>query len=123
MGCGFLGAALGQAAESRALLPEFDGKDATRSKIAVQLVEMASGFANPTDLAPIPGDPDRWVVLEKGGTLQILTRSTGQKRLALRRAVRTRSELGLLGIAFHPKFSKNRRIYLNYNPEEGPMRT
>ena len=27
------------------------------------------------------------------------------------------SELGLLGLAFHPKFSKNRKIYLNYTPK------
>src|SRR5690606_5104717 len=37
--------------------------------------------------------------------------------------VRTNSELGLLGAAFHPKYRENGLFYLNYNPKSGEMRT
>src|SRR5690606_17015907 len=37
--------------------------------------------------------------------------------------VRTRSELGLLGLAYHPKFAQNGLFYVNYNPQDGATRT
>ena len=38
-------------------------------------------------------------------------------------SVRTESEMGLLGLAFHPEFEKNGRLFLNYNPADGEKRT
>jgi glucose/arabinose dehydrogenase len=37
--------------------------------------------------------------------------------------VRTDSELGLLGLAFHPAYPKNGLFYVNSNPADGEMRT
>lgn len=37
--------------------------------------------------------------------------------------VRTTSEMGLLGLAFHPKFGQVNKLFVNYNPESGDART
>ncbi len=104
--------------------PEFTGKDASRKRIAVQLQEWATGFKEPTDIQFVPGEPDRVLVLEKPGTIQLVSKKDPKVRsVILKRAVKTASEMGLLGLAFHPDFARNRKIYINYNPEDGAKRT
>lgn len=104
--------------------PEFTGKDVSRKRIAVQLQEWATGFKEPTDVQFVPGDPATVLVLEKAGTLLRVTKQDPKVRSAIwKRPVKTSSEMGLLGMAFHPDFARNRKIYLNYNPEEGAKRT
>jgi len=71
-------------------------------------------------------------VLEKGGVARVVTLPAYAERrqidadkapILFRVAVKDKSELGLLGLAFSPKFRENGRFYLNYNPAEGAMRT
>jgi glucose/arabinose dehydrogenase len=63
------------------------------------------------------------VVLEKPGSIQWLDVNTGKSGPWLRREVLTRSEQGMLGLAFHPKFKANGRFFLNYSVDVSGQKT
>lgn len=96
--------------------PIFDGKDATRNKILVRLSNVASDLPMPTDVQFLPGDDLVMIVLEKNGNLKWVLPSTSKSGVILTLKVQTDGEQGLLGLAFHPRFKENRKIYINYNP-------
>lgn len=77
--------------------------------------QVASGFQEPTDIQFLPGNPKRMIVLEKRGKLIEVDLSTGLKtiRVDLTGQLETRSEEGLLGLAFSPDFVKSSRFYVN----------
>lgn len=97
-----------------ALEPEYAGADAGRRQVAVKLVPVAEGLSQPTDLQPVPGQPDLMVVLQKKGQARWLEPDTGKTGRWFEVKVETASEQGLLGLAFHPKFTENGRFFLNY---------
>jgi len=94
--------------------PDFIGKDKKRKKIPVNLTLEAEGFSHPTDIQFLPGSDDTMIVLEKEGQMIWVSRSTQKRGTILKLSVTTRSERGLLGLAFHPHFKKNNKFYLNY---------
>jgi glucose/arabinose dehydrogenase len=94
--------------------PVFDGADAAREPIAVSLVPVAEGFEQPLGLEFVPGAPNTAVVLEKNGDAVWVDLSSGARQDLLSVDVLTDSELGLLGLAWHPEFETNGRFYLNY---------
>jgi len=94
----------------------------------VRFTTVASGFSQPVDLQFVPGTDGLAVVLEKQGRARLVQLSDsgepatpGAEVLAL--PVRSGSELGLLGWAFHPRYLQNGLFYLNDNPEQGALRT
>lgn len=100
------------------LQPTFEGADAVRPRIKIRLLEIAKGFVQPTDIQFPPGDDETLVVLEKTGTAYWVAR-TGQERGEIFKVtVNTDSEAGLLGLAFHPKFTHNGKFYVNSTPVE-----
>jgi len=107
------------AAQVEVLQPTLDGRDTTRRPIAVQLVPVITGIAQPTDLAFVPGQEDQVVVLSKTGVATWVDLTTGAQRPWLKVDVATTSELGLLGIAFHPNFPTDPRFWLNNTPSRG----
>jgi len=80
----------------------------------VQLLPKAEGFAQVTDIQAVPGYPALFAVALKGGALFWLD-GDANKGLWQRLQVPSRSEQGLLGLAFHPNFQRNRRFVLNYS--------
>lgn len=86
--------------------------------ISLELV--ADGFNEPLDIQNA-GD-DRLFVVEKGGKIKIL-HSDGSVLAApfldISSKVSTRSEQGLLGLAFHPNFTSNGFFYVNYTNLSG----
>jgi glucose/arabinose dehydrogenase len=104
------------------LEPTFDGADAGRPQLPVRLVPVVRGVAQPTDVAQVPGHPAQLVILGKQGTAWLATEG-GEPSEWFSVSVRTTSELGLLGIAFHPKFDQNGLFFLNVNPSDGELRT
>jgi glucose/arabinose dehydrogenase len=87
------------------------------------VVEIAGGFEAPVFVASPPGDA-RLFVADQDGRIWIIH---GGSRLAtpfidLRDPVRYGGEQGLLGLAFHPDYSSNRRFFVNYTDNAGDTR-
>jgi len=90
----------------------------------VRFEPIASGFSEPVDLQFVPGRPAEAIVLEKGGRARLVrlpqaqgVEMSGSDVVSL--AVHKHSELGLLGLAFHPRYADNGLFYLNDNPKDG----
>ena len=82
---------------------------------------VVSGLASPVGLAAPRSEPGRLYVVEQGGTVRVVVR--GKLRvtpfLDVRALVRSGGEQGLLGLAFHPGYAKNRLLYVNYTDRNG----
>jgi len=81
----------------------------------VVLEKFAEGFRQPVHLVFVPGRDEAWVV-EQSGLIRQLS-PTGKDHpvlLDLRDRVTAGGELGLLGLAFHPRFERNHRFFVNY---------
>jgi len=87
---------------------------------APRLTSVASGFPKITDLQFVPGQPHLLLVLQQTGEGSWVDLQSGKKGRFLELPVSSRSELGLLGLAFHPRFAENRKIYVDYTvPSDG----
>ena len=91
-------------------------------------VEAPRAFANLTFSSPVamlqaPNDASRWFVVEQGGRIRAFandpdaTAATDFVDLSAR--VLAGGEAGLLGMAFHPDFATNGRVYLNFSEQVG----
>lgn len=92
--------------------PVLEGKPEQR--IAIRLTKITAGYELLTDLQFAPGDPTTLYVLEQIGNGKWYSLPDGQQGVFLEIDVVSRSEAGLLGLAFHPQFENNGRIFLNY---------
>jgi glucose/arabinose dehydrogenase len=82
----------------------------------------ARGINRPTYVGAAPGDADGIWVLEQPGRVIRISEGRRETLLDLRRQVRLGAEQGLLGIAFHPDFARNRRLYLHWSDRRGHTR-
>ena len=78
-------------------------------------------FVRPLFFAEVPGKDSNYVVLEENGLAGIVHRRNGSwvKDTLLKINVAysaTNNTLGLLGLAFHPNFTSNRKYYVFYSP-------
>jgi glucose/arabinose dehydrogenase len=95
----------------------------------VDLEVVGRGFTQNTDIQFVPGRPELAVILQKNGVAKVAKLAASAPAEAdasptlLQIPVHVESELGLLGLAFHPKFEQNGLFYLNYNPKQGKLRT
>jgi len=88
---------------------------------SVGLQPVVSGLAFPLDFAGPQGDPSRQFIAEKGGAIRVVRDGVLIDRpfLDLSGAVSGGSEQGLLGIAFHPGYPSDPRIFVNYTDRAG----
>lgn len=73
-----------------------------------------------------PGDATRWFVVEQGGTVRAFSNSpqtTATVFLDISSRVVSGGELGLLGMAFHPQFPTDPRVFLNYTNQDAALVT
>jgi len=64
-----------------------------------------------------PGDPDNTFVMEQDGRIRLLTPGANAAPIwadLTDRVLREGNEEGLLGMAFHPNYAENRRVFLYY---------
>ncbi len=79
----------------------------------------------PMRMAQAPGDPTRWYVAQREGTVvsfPVAAPNDAQKKTVLTippATVSTDGEGGLLGFAFHPRFAQNGKLYFSYTTTGG----
>jgi glucose/arabinose dehydrogenase len=104
------------------------GVASAEPKNKVDLVVAATGFQQVTDIQFVPARERTAIVLQKEGQARLVTfgaspAEADKSPSVFDVAVRTASELGLLGLAFHPRWRDNGLFYVNYNPKQGRLRT
>ncbi len=94
-------------------------------QIAIALKSMASGLRDPVGLTHAGDGSGRLFVIEQPGRIRVLENGVLKEAafLDIRKRVASGGEKGLLGLAFHPNFSKNRRLFVNYTASEKGLRT
>jgi glucose/arabinose dehydrogenase len=97
----------------------FEGADRKRTRVDVALTPVIDGLFQPTELLFVPGQPDLLVVLQKTGDALWVAADGSARGTLLSIDVVTRSEEGLLGLAFHPQFTTNGRLFLNSTMKSG----
>jgi glucose/arabinose dehydrogenase len=82
----------------------------------VALREVVGGLARPVLAVVAPDDPRRrmFVVEQRGRILMLEHGALAGTPFFQIRGLSTGEEQGLLGLAFHPKFAANRRLYIDY---------
>ena len=85
---------------------------------------VASGLASPLHAAAPRGEPGRLYVVEQAGVIRVV--AGGKLRAApfldIRSVVTSGGEQGLLSVAFHPDYARNRRFYVDYTDLSGDTR-
>jgi uncharacterized repeat protein (TIGR03806 family) len=76
-------------------------------------------FASPVAMLQAPGDDSRWFVVEQAGRVRVFANDPAvtvmQDFLDIRGPVEFTGEAGLLGLAFHPDFPADPRVFVNYS--------
>jgi glucose/arabinose dehydrogenase len=83
---------------------------------------IASGLNRPVWVGAAPGDPGALWALEQPGRVVRIAGARRTTLLDLSSQVRTGAEQGMLGVAFHPDFATNRRLFLHWSDRRGDTR-
>ncbi len=100
------------------------GTSAGPSAHTIRLRLVFSALDSPTDLVVPRSEPNRLYVVEQAGRIVLFV--NGRRRstpfLDIRNRVTSGGEQGLLSVAFHPGWAKNRRFYVDYTDNNGDTR-
>lgn len=102
---------------------EDDTQNTTPTATSLKLQPISSSLNSPVFLTAPRGDTNRLFVVEQGGTIQVLDRTTGSQLstfLTLTGITRG-GERGLLGMAFDSNYSTNGRFYILYTDATGAI--
>jgi glucose/arabinose dehydrogenase len=90
----------------------------------LRLRTFISGLDSPLYATIAPGEPNNLYVVEQPGRILVATNGKLRKKpfLDIREIVRSGGEQGLLSVAFHPKYEKNHRFYVDYTDAIGDTR-
>ena len=85
---------------------------------------VASGLAAPTYVTATRSEPQRLYVVEQAGRIRVIEngRVRPEPFLDIRNLVVSGGEQGLLSMAFHPNYARNRKLYVNYTDRNGDTR-
>src|SRR5262249_21174616 len=89
----------------------------TNTSVSLTRVFPTLSFAAPIAMKQAPGEPNNWYVVEQRGTIQRFSTTNPVKTqwADLQNIVNeSSSEAGLLGMAFHPNYATNARVFLSY---------
>jgi glucose/arabinose dehydrogenase len=106
------------------LLLVLGGAQAVAARASVlRFVPYARGFSAPVYLTAAPGRPGTLYVVERAGTIKVVRRGhLVGTFLDIRSLVRSGGELGLLSMAFSPKYRANHLFYVSYTDRQGNSR-
>jgi glucose/arabinose dehydrogenase len=85
--------------------------------LTLSLSTVVSGLSSPVDLQAPSDNTGRFFVVEQPGTIRIISNGAllPTPFLDITSQVDFGGEKGLLGLAFHPSYSQNRRFFVNYD--------
>ena len=91
--------------------------------LSLQRLYPQLSFVAPLQLLQAPADATRWYVLEQRGVVRQFGSAAGTSVSSIyadiSANVTSGGERGLLGMAFHPDFPRNGRVYLSYTTTVG----
>ena len=88
-----------------------------------RFVQVASGLDSPVHVTAPRSQPGRLYVVEQEGRIQIVGNGRVTRTLLdIRSQVGCCGEQGLLSVAFHPRFARNGKYYVNYTDARGDTR-
>lgn len=93
--------------------PRFSEADASLERGSVRLEKLSEGWTQVTALVFPPGRSDTAVVLQRTGDALHWTQEGDARGPLLHVDVASVTEQGLLGIAFHPGYAENGRVFVN----------
>ncbi len=108
-------------AADAAAQPPQPAKESGRAR-SFDVKPFARGLNRPTYVGAAPGDSEGIWVLEQPGRVVRIAGNRRRTVLDLRPQVKLGAEQGLLGVAFHPDFADNRRLYLHWSDRRGHTR-
>ena len=90
-------------------------------QVALRLRRVADGFDSPIGVTGAGEGTRTLYVVEQGGRIRVLRNGSVRDAAFLDIDDRTEGggEQGLLGLAFHPRYEKNRRFFVNYTDLNG----
>jgi uncharacterized repeat protein (TIGR03806 family) len=82
-------------------------------------------FTSPVLMLQAPADGSTWYVLEQSGRVRAFDNqaavATTRLFVDIESRVRSGGEMGLLGMAFHPNYPQDPRVYLSYTHDSGTL--
>ena len=95
------------------------GSAANQAASAFSPRVFARGFESPVLITQAPGEPNTHYVVEQNGRILKLRGGGRTVFLDIRSDVIFGGEQGLLGLAFHPNYERNRLLYVGYTSDDG----
>jgi glucose/arabinose dehydrogenase len=92
-----------------------------RADAALRIVPVARNFSSPI-LATAPRGSRALFVVEQGGRIYRISRGRRTLFLDVRELVAAGGEQGLLGLAFHPRYPTDNRLWIHYTNRSGDTR-
>ncbi len=97
------------------------------ASVALQQVYAGTNLGTPLMMAQIPGDGSRWFVAQRDGRLvsfptanpPATTTAVANLPTVAGVAINTNGEGGFLGLAFHPRFAQNGKLYVSWTSTGG----
>jgi glucose/arabinose dehydrogenase len=86
---------------------------------SLAITPVLRGFSDPVLLTFAPGEPGARYVVEQGGRIYRLAKGRRAVFLDVSRSIEAGGEQGLLGLAFHPSYARNRLFYVGYTSDHG----
>jgi glucose/arabinose dehydrogenase len=90
--------------------------------VAIELEPFADGFESPVFLTPDGTGNGLLYVVEQVGTVRVVSPDgsvAAEPLLDLRGRISAGGEAGLLGLAFHPEYAENGRLFVYYSVQGG----
>jgi len=101
-----------------------NGSAAAQRGEQLRLRPFASGLDSPVYVTAPRTERGKLYVVEQSGVIRVLVdgKLRPQPFLDIRSLVRSGGEQGLLSVAFHPRYARNHRFYVDYTDRNGDTR-